>query len=273
MSRPHGYARYRLDACRCYVCGLACSRYNENRRKRMAAGTWQPWADTEPVRTHLAVLSEAGIGTRRVAELTGVGRTAINAILTGRRGNPPGTRCRTETAAAILALKPEPAAAAPGAIIDGFGTGRRVQALCCLGWTLTEQATRIGWTIGNFQGLTRCRPVVARTAMLVAVLYENMSMTQAPDGLGATRARAMAAERGWVPPLAWDDDAIDDPTALPATATRATLLRHWLNNYEALAKQDMARPQIAAKLGLTRIQLNQRLRDCRLNGLVEAGAA
>jgi hypothetical protein len=76
-----------------------------------------------------------------------------------------------------------------------------------------------------------------------------------------------------VPPLAWDDENIDDPAAVPATTTRPTLLQAWVRNYDVLAKQGLTRQEIARKLGLGRRELNQRLRDCRLNGLIEGEAS
>lgn len=214
-ERPHGYARYRLDGCRCYVCGWARAVYDDDRNRRLTAGTWQPFTDAQPVREHLAALAAAGIGQRRIAELAGVSRTALTAILYGRRGNPPGTRVRRATADAILAVTPGPAGLAPKVIVDGTGTARRVQALCCIGWSLNQQAHRVGWTIGNFAGLARGHPVTAATARLVAGLYDQLSMTPAPAGYSATRTRRFAAGKGWAPPLAFDDDTIDDPKARP----------------------------------------------------------
>ncbi|HEX5200913.1 MAG TPA: hypothetical protein VFW27_13360 [Actinoplanes sp.] len=65
-SRPHGYARYKLDGCRCYVCGWARSTYEQNRQKQIIAGTWKPWVQAGPARAHLVKLKAAGVGERRV---------------------------------------------------------------------------------------------------------------------------------------------------------------------------------------------------------------
>ena len=40
-------------------------------------------------------------------------------------------------------------------------------------------------------------------------------MTRAPAGYSATRTRRWAAARGYLPPLAWDDDTIDQPDGRP----------------------------------------------------------
>lgn len=211
-ERPHGYARYRLGGCRCYVCARAVSRYEQDRQKQITAGTWRPFADAGPVREHLADLARQGVGYKRAAALAGVGHTTVASLLFGRRGNPPGPRVRREVAERLLAVRPVPAA---HAVVDGTGTARRVQALCCLGWTLTAQAARIGWTVQNYTRLTAGVPVIAATARLVADLYDRLSATPAPAGASASRARAMATRRRWVPPLAWDDEDLDNPRARP----------------------------------------------------------
>ena len=66
------------------------------------------------------------------------------------------------------------------------------------------------------------RRLTARTAQEVATLYERLWNTRPPQTTveqraAADAARAHAAARGWLPPLAWDN--IDtDPTPPPATA-------------------------------------------------------
>ena len=61
-ERPHGYARYKLDGCRCYTCGYARSEYEAMRTRAILYGTWEPLIDAQPVRDHIKMLSEAGIG-------------------------------------------------------------------------------------------------------------------------------------------------------------------------------------------------------------------
>lgn len=52
-SRRHGYARYKLDGCRCYVCGYAAAQHNDAREHAIRRGQWQPFVDAGPVRQHL----------------------------------------------------------------------------------------------------------------------------------------------------------------------------------------------------------------------------
>ena len=54
--------------------------------------------------------------------------------------------------------------------------------------------------------------VQRRTAEKVARLYDELSMVAGPS----TRATTEAKRKGWAPPLAWDEEDLDDPAAKPA---------------------------------------------------------
>lgn len=106
--------------------------------------------------------------------------------------------------------------------IAATGTERRVQALVALGWTYGSIGEPMGVTAGAvYRMATRYSPTVFRsTAEKVAAVYEQMSMTLPPTETrqqkrDASYARTVARKRGWVVPLAWDDDTIDDPEAKP----------------------------------------------------------
>lgn len=210
-ERPHGYARYKLDGCRCNVCGFAVSEYTRLRRNAIRTGTWR--VDAELVRTHVRSLMAAGMGRRRIAAVAAVSDSVLSTHLYGRNGRPAPATMRHDLAQRLLAVVPD---LAPNARVPAIGTARRIQALATIGWTLTEVASAIGWTVQNLARLVSpsTAGVAVRTARDVAGLYERLSMT-APSGPGAKRARAMARRHGWVPPLAWNEGAIDDPKAQP----------------------------------------------------------
>lgn len=214
-ERQHGYARYRLDKCRCRRCRAACSAYRRQVTMRTTAGTWNPWVDAEPARAHVRELGAVGIGYKQVAKVAGVARTTVTKLLHGTRGGPPTKRLRPETAAAILAVQPTPATFAPLARVDAAGTQRRIQALTCLGWSLTAQATEVGGTCKNYHALMYRPRVSAATAALVRALYDRLSMTPPTPGPAASNAKRYAHAKAWFPPLAWDDETIDDPSAIP----------------------------------------------------------
>ncbi|NYV73116.1 hypothetical protein [Streptomyces sp. UH6] len=235
-DRPHGYARYRLDGCRCYTCGYARSQYDENRTKAITAGTWQPYVDAAPVRTHIRSLQECGMGLRTIATLTGVERQRLQSITSGRpeRGTGPQSRIRPAAAEAILRVEPTLENLAPGTKVHAAGTHRRMQALVLAGWPQHQLAVRLGMTDPNFSAMLRGSHVTARRALTVRSLYDALwnadPRKHGVDTQACSRASNHAARNDWVPVGAWDDDTIDDPAAAPWTAAEEPAL-----NRDALA--------------------------------------
>lgn len=201
VEREHGYARYRLDGCRCYVCARARSEYDRRRTMAMTAGTWR--VDADVVREHIAALAAQGMGYKRVAVVAGVHRSTVQGLLYGKQGRPAPTTTRRDIAVKLLAVDLD---LGVGALVDGLGTVRRIQALTAIGWTLTSTADAIGWSLSNLGGLLRKDKVIRGTADLVARLYETRSGTPGPSAA----ARRLAGRRGWVPPLAWNDIDTDE---------------------------------------------------------------
>jgi len=208
-ERPHGYARYRLDGCRCNACGWARYQYDSRRSRLVAQGRWQPYVDPAEARGHAERLRAGGLGTRQIADLAGLNRKALQDVLNGRT-----RRIRPATHAAILAV-PADAELADKTVIPAEGTWRRVQALAAAGWSLTAQAREVGWQVGNYCALLKRPHLTAHTARLVRDLYGRWSMLPPPTGPRADLARRRARERSWFPPMAWDDDALDRPDARP----------------------------------------------------------
>lgn len=100
--------------------------------------------------------------------------------------------------------------------IDGTGSRRRLQALSAIGWSQPELARRLGITQGPLWRLMQPgRRVHRGTAARIAALYDRLWNQPPPAGQSATRSRRDAKAKGWAPPLAWDDDTIDDPAAEP----------------------------------------------------------
>jgi hypothetical protein len=220
-GREHGYARYRLDGCRCYVCGYARSRYDENRTKAMTAGTWRPWTDAEPVRAHIRSLQSCGMGLRTIATCAGVDRKRLQAVLTGRpeRGGGPQEKVRPALAAAVLAVEPTLENLAPSNLVSPLGMRRRVQALVAMGWPQHHLAAHLGMTPPNFGDMLRREHALVRRVVAVRAMYDQLWRADPAEAgataAGITRARRYAAERRWAPVGAWDDDTIDDPEGFP----------------------------------------------------------
>lgn len=214
-----GLTGYKQHRCRCAGCTAASTAYQSRRGRLVAYGRWEPLVDAEPVREHLRTLSASGIGARRVAELTGISTGGLNRILYGAKDRPPCRRVKPEIARAVRAIKPAAEALSDGALIDGTGTRRRTQALAALGWSVAEQARRCGRDQRNHCYAVSAEQVTVKTARLVRELYDALSTLTPPPGQVTNRVRAWAASKGYAPPLAWDDDRIDDPAARPDLGT------------------------------------------------------
>lgn len=210
-----GLTGYKIHRCRCDRCTRESTAYNNRRDRLIAYGRWQPMVDAEPVRQHIRALMAAEIGWQRVARAAGVSTGGVSRILYGASGRGPCKKVKKTTADAILAVQPNPALRSIDSTIDATGTRRRTQALVALGWTLTEQATRLGRTIHNHKYVLTTDRVTIRTARLVAGLYDDLSTVTPPASIGVTRAKRWAQRNQWAPPMAWDDDTIDDPNARP----------------------------------------------------------
>jgi hypothetical protein len=71
----------------------------------------------------------------------------------------------------------------------------------------------------------------------VRVVYDRMSMTPGTSAY----ARNRAERQGWLPPLAWDDEMIEDPDYVPAEQVlrdwelAAGMHREWIKNAQKKA--------------------------------------
>jgi hypothetical protein len=217
-GREHGYAKYRLEGCRCYVCGFARSAYDENRNRAIAYGTWHPWVDAAPVRAHVESLRSCGLGLRRIAAVAGVQRGTLVGLMNGKPGRAPASKLRPATARRILNVQPTLDNLGGSTVIDAAGTVRRLRGLVAVGWSQSKLGARLGITPQNFTTLINAERVTARTARAVRALYDEMWDQVPPQGshrlkISVSRARNHAAAHGWLPPAAWDDDLIDVPEA------------------------------------------------------------
>src|ERR1043165_532981 len=100
--------------------------------------------------------------------------------------------------------------------LDACGTRRRIYALRAIGWTdaLIADAAGLPSPFAVSQACTR-RFVSRATATGIAAAYSALS-----DRRGRSVRNVKRAERlGWPPPIAWDYEPLDDPTAPPYSDT------------------------------------------------------
>ncbi|GAA1123691.1 hypothetical protein [Nocardiopsis composta] len=263
MSTHGTRARY-VAGCRCDACRTANRTYNSTRNRAAVYGRpTTDLVDAAPAREHVRALMAAGMGTRAIAEAAGIERKSVQRLLNGRpdRGNPPPTRITPQVSAALLALAPAPAAAA---LVDATGTKRRLQALISRGWAQAQLAARLGMAPTNFGTTLRGERVLAGTARQVRELYDELWDVAPPETtrrerISASRARRYAAVRGWVPPMAWDDDTIEDPAAVPDLGEEVLRREAVAEDAAELAAQGLTREQIAARLGVGRTYIDKSL--------------
>lgn len=114
----------------------------------------------------------------------------------------------------MTALATRPAQQSPPAgLVARVGAARRVRALMALGHNSETIGAAAGIT-GRLVLKVVYTPgpwVTAARYEQVCVAYEALSMRAGSD----SRVRQWALERGWAPPLAWDDEDLDDPDATP----------------------------------------------------------
>lgn len=145
-------------------------------------------------------------------------------------------------------------AAGPAPHWTPVGIQRRLMALGRLGWSMRAIANTSGLDVDGLKRLWKRDAHFVRADVAAGVLdvYDRLSMQPPPDGASATRARREAAERGWAPPLAWED--IDDKDEQPAGtyegADRETMVRD-------LVDQGENGTQIARRLGIKLDSLEQ----------------
>lgn len=133
-----------------------------------------------------------------------------------RDGTAPCAPCLTAHADWMRGYRARMYLAGGPLTIDATGTRRRLQALARIGHPYQAIADELGVVRSCVQQWTSNRRVTRVTAARVVELYEAWSMRPGPSS--KSRARAEAA--GWPPPLAWDDDSIDDPAARPVAGTQ-----------------------------------------------------
>ncbi|WP_433673837.1 hypothetical protein [Microbacterium gorillae] len=216
---------YNLHQCRCTACSRHRAESDTRVAKLKAYGRYDAGlVDAEPVRQHLLMLVEFGIGYKRVAALSGVGITGVRNIIWGRQDPGPRKgeipkRIKRENAERILAVKPNLASLAEGRSIPSRGAHRRLQALVARGWSLKKLAARIGVSPSNMTSLMKRDRVTVATHRAVAAVYDELWDVTPPkdewrDSIAYSRALCYARDRRWLPPMAWDD--IDNDAEPPA---------------------------------------------------------
>jgi hypothetical protein len=112
----------------------------------------------------------------------------------------------------------------PG-MVTAAGAQRRLQALMFNGHSRPRLAALLAMSQDRFRRLLAARYLRLAEHNAVVTLYDEMWLTPPRESTrgeraAATRARNEARGCGWVPPGAYDEDAMDDPAAVPVEGWR-----------------------------------------------------
>ena len=209
---------YVVHGCGCDDCVIGMRERDAHRRKQIAYGRHrEQFVDGDTVREWLREWLDAGATQVAIQRQTGVQVWPIlhGQFVRGRSGRVPVRRVRVETARKLLAFDLDAVEPLPSALVDGRGVRRRVRALVALGYSMRGLGDRLGVRRQQIQELAGAEQVQYKTHAMIARLYEELSM-RPPEPATATeraicrKARGLARERGWAPPLAWDDIDLDE---------------------------------------------------------------
>lgn len=175
--------------------------YRAGLRRKQSAG---------PVREHIQALLDAGATTSSIAQAAGVAADTVSKAV--RQPRPTMQRA---TAGRILAVT-RAQAIVGRRTVPALGARRRIHALQAIGWSLRELDARTTVQTRKVAIPGMYERIGIDMHAEIVRLYDELWDTPGPS----TRARARALARGYAPPMAWDDDTIDDPTARPLGAAR-----------------------------------------------------
>lgn len=159
---------------------------------------------------HVTALRALGFGEGAIASAAGLSGRSV------RYFRSDASSTSMVYARRFLELTPELvfARAAGHTLVPAFAAVRRMEALQWMGWRYSdiEQAGRAATGDPAWCNMLREPNQISAS--------RHRSMCAAFDVLsgkrgGSRRTSAIARNRGFLPPLAWDDDTIDDPTATP----------------------------------------------------------
>ncbi len=277
-GQPHRHgtrSAYVFDRCGCDDCTAANRDQAQERARRKILARWgfqdPDLVDGDVVRAHLRELMAAGMGWRRIAAVAGVGSSTVCHILYGKYADnpahpehrPPRKQVRRDAAAKLLAVRVE---VADGALVDGTGVRRRLQALVAIGWSQTRLAGLLGVTVPNLSKVIHGEGQIRKSTVAAVHRIYEQCWRAAPvpvsrfEQAGITRATGVAAQYGWVPPMAWDDDTIDDPFATPDLGASVPAGPARVENALDLLAKGESPAHIARRLGVTVSTLAQSIR-------------
>lgn len=209
---PHGSeARYKgtrtgsRPPCRCKTCARG-NRLAGVRRERVRLAGQSNLTPVPVLAAHVAVLSESGLSQCAIARAAQVSQSTISNIMNGKLRS-----CLRSKGERILAVRP----GVHDEISErsALGSARRLQALYAIGHGAIAISSTFDINHATVSQIVNGRYQLINGSIAVRVqeIYDRLSRTPGPS----KHARTRAAQAGWAPPAAWDDEDMDNPAAAP----------------------------------------------------------
>ncbi|QOT16497.1 hypothetical protein [Paenarthrobacter sp. YJN-5] len=158
------------------------------------------------------LVSQHGVRIRSIADAAGISAGTISLLNRGKQ-----TSIKRTYEAKILAVTAEKIfnRSLSTGFVPNIGARRRLQALMAIGWRHQDLTKRVGFSTGTMMH-QRGNYISQFKHEAVLKVYDQLWNVPGPaDGRTMTRV----AKAGYAPPLAWDDETIDDPAAAPDLGT------------------------------------------------------
>ena len=209
------------------------------------------FVDAAECKAHVRSLRDMGYSMRRIGAEAGLDTDTLTKL--GEWN--PGGRVLLSTHEKIMSI-PLPTRMVNGGsqAVPNVGTRRRLQALVAAGYPNEFIAAEFGVSAVSIGQLMRREYVSAETLDRVRELFNRLQLVPGPSD----HARRRAQRLGWAPPLAWDEDDIDNPSARPCQDSSLSM-DEFLAQYEKWRARGYSNKRTAAMLGLRPRSLEKRL--------------
>jgi hypothetical protein len=256
-DQRHGQRAGYLAGCRTACCSEPNSRWMKRYRLAAYRNDGRTNIDPAPVRAHIQRLQKH-MTLSGIAATVGSSASHLRKIMAGTHPT-----MRPDLAARILAVSATTQIGTHW--VAGIGAQRRIQALAAIGYSFERIATL---SDGCHKLNVRAIAYEERDWISsdynesIKAVFDQLCMTPyAPrnghERAGVTRIMKRATASGWAPPLAWDDETIDDPAAKPVGLTGRYIVGDYID--EAAVLRRMAGDRVTLTKD-ERIEVVRRLR-------------